>query len=454
MNISSCITKGIQLKRSQGLVLIFLVCCEMVVPIKGWTQSFQDTGNFSFSGSHNPLRKPIFREFLPGDGLKVGWVQIHPFLGVAEVFTDNVFRTNKQRQSDFLTTVAPGIQAYLPFGGKHSFLLDYRAAQFLYGKFTRNNAFTQEGLGQVNFNFPGGLRIDLQGGHVEGFDQRGTDFDIQSRDITEWRATNFLGQARLRGPRGSIRIRTQYTRMHYKNNGQDARRDRKSGRADLTGFLDVTPGISALLGTNIGNNTYDENKQLDSFVYGVFAGLELAPSRQLSGEVQAGYSILNFDRAPIVALDPAPIPPAPLDEGNQLINDGLNLGGKQQKRFTLNGRLDWKPTNRQSVSFRAFRQIRQSAVFNTSTFVQTGFSLQGSHRVTDRLQLIGRGQYFNTKFARGRTDNRLLGSVGLNYQTVQWLGFGLNYYLEKRSSTETRFKYYANTIAISAQALF
>ncbi len=457
MNISSFITKGIRLKRSQVVVLIFLVCCEMVVPIKGWTQSFSDTGNFSFSGSSNPLRNPSYRQFLPGDGLKVGRMQIHPFLGVAEIFTDNVFRTKKQRQSDFLTTIAPGIQASVPFAEKHSFLFDYRAAQFSYAKFTPNNALTQNGLGQMRLNFPGGLNIIIQGDHVEGFDQRGADFDIQSRDITKWRATNFLSQARLSGPRGGIRIRSRYTRLHYKNNGQDTRRDRKNARVDLTGFITVTQGFSALLGTNISNNTYDQNEQLDSFSYGVFSGFEIAPTRQLSGEVRVGYTILNFDRAPVgqdsnVIDDPTD--PTMTDPGDRLVAEGLNLGGRQQRRLTLNGNLIWRPTTRLSVNIRAFRNIRQSAVFNTSTFVQTGFSLIGSHQLTNRIQLLGRVRYSNSNFSRGRTDNRFLGNVGVRYRTVEWLGFGVNYYLEKRSSSESQFEYYSNTIAISAQALF
>ena len=44
-----------------------------------------------------------------------GPVRLHPFMGVAEMYTDNVFRTNSKR-SDFFTTLAPGIQAQLPIG--------------------------------------------------------------------------------------------------------------------------------------------------------------------------------------------------------------------------------------------------------------------------------------------------------------------------------------------------
>ncbi len=449
------------MKRCHGLALIFFVCCEIVLPLHVWAQAFSDTGIFSFTGSHNPLRRPIFREFLPGEGLKVGRVQLHPFLGVAEIFTDNAFRTNTQRQFDVLTTVAPGIQANLPFGGRHSFLLDYRAAQFLYGKFTQNNVFAQHGVGQVRFNFPGGLRIRFQGGHIEGFDPRGSDLDIQDNDITKWRATNFLGQAILSSSRGRIRLRTRYTRLHFKNNGQDSRRDRRNARIDLTGFLNMTQTTSALLGVSISNNDFDENKQLDSFSYGVFTGIELAPTRQLSGEVRVGYTILNFKRAPIEQgpqipdpLNPGEFIDDPSDEGTQLRSAGLTLGGKQQKRFILRGNIIWRPTTQRSINLRLFRTIRQAAVFDTSTFVQTGVSLRGNQQFTNRLGLIGDFLYINSNFEGSRRDHRFRWSVGLAYRTVQWLGFRLMYSFAKRASTESQFEFYSNTISVSAQALF
>ena len=298
MNYSSFITKKICLKFSGCLGLFFFVFCEMALPLQGWAQSVQ-TGVFYFTGSHQPRQNTGFRQFLPGDGLKVGRVQIHPFFGVAQSFTDNVFNTKTQRRSDYGTAIVPGIQAYLPFGVRHSVLLDYRAAQLLYKKFDENNVFAQDGLGHVKLVFPGGLKFDLQGGRIDGFDPRGSALDIQNRSITKWRNYNLLSQARLSGQKGSIRLRTRYIDLHYKNNGQAPRRDREQVRSDITVNFKATPTFSPQLGLLIINNTYDKNKQLDSFSYGVFTGFELAPSRLLSGDFNIGYTILNFDRAPV-----------------------------------------------------------------------------------------------------------------------------------------------------------
>jgi hypothetical protein len=437
MNHSSLIAKKMQLKFSHVLVLLFLVCCELFLPLKGWTQSVQ-TGVFYFTGTSQPLRQAIFREFLPGDGLRVGRVQIHPFVGVAQSFTDNVFRTNKNRKTDYGTAIAPGVQAYLPFAGKHSLLLDYRAAQLLYKNFDENNVFAQHGRGHLKFDFPSELKFDLQGGRIDGFDPRGSEVDIQERDITKWRINNFLSQARLIGQRGSIRLRSLYADLHYKNNGQDTTRDRKNVRGDLTVFLNATPTISPLLGVRISNITYDENKQLDSFAYGVFVGGELATGRLLSGDFRIGYTILNFDRAP----------------KEQPLGSDLSSGGKQQKRLTMFGNLVWRPTSRFILTFRPYRTIRQSANFgtSTSTFVQTGFWVGGRHQFTNRLAMRGSVLYANDDFEGGRTDNSIRTRIGLDYRTVEWLGFRLDYLFGKRwSNEESRFRFYNNSILISAQ---
>lgn len=424
------------------LVLTLLVICEFILPVRGRAQSFSDTGTFYFTGAHNPLRAPIFREFMVGphvgDGLKAGPVQLHPYLGVAEVFTDNVFRRDTRRRSDFLTTIAPGLQALLPFGGgQHSVLLDYRAGQFLYNKFPENNALAQDAIGHLSLNYPGGLSIDLQGGHIEGFDARGSEVDSQQEDITKWNINSFLSQIKFSGPRAGVRLSTSYTDVHFKNNDQAPRRDRTRIRSRLTFLANVTPSTSALLGFLITDNNFDKNNQLDSFSYGAFTGFSLAPTRQLSGEFNIGIQIQNFDRAP----------------KEQPPGSDLSSGAKQQRALYMQGNLHWNPTSRLNFSVYPFRRISQSAVFNTATFVQTGVNLLGRQILTDRVDLLGNFQFMNIDFDTTRSDNRFRWRMGVGYRTVKWLGFRLNYQFEKRNSNEDNFDYYSNTVMVSIEAI-
>ena len=425
-------------KWSLVLILTFLVACELFLPVRGVAQSFTNTGLFYFTGAHRPLRTPIFREFMDGDGLKVGPVRLHPFLGVAEVYTDNVFRRDKNRKSDFLTNVAPGLQALLPFGGgKHSVLLDYRAAQFLYNKFTENNALAQDAQGHVSLNYPGGVQIDLQGGHIEGFDPRGSEVDTQQQNITKWNTNSFLGQIQFLGPKAGIRLRSSYIDLHYKNNGQAAPRDRTQAQADVTLFANVTRSTSALLGVRITDYNYDKNNQLDSFGYGVFTGFSLAASRQLAGEFNIGYTILNNDRAPKQQ------PPGSV----------LSSGANQRTSLYMRGNLHWNPTSRFSLNVQPFSSIQQSAVQNTSTFRQTGVNVNGSQALTGRLALRENFYYANFDYDTGRNDNQFRWRMGPAYRTVKWFGFRLDYIFEKRSSNQANFDYYSNTIMLSIEGI-
>ncbi len=434
-----------------ALILIFLVACEVFSPVRGQAQSFSDMGLFYFTGSHRPIlnRGGLFREYMTGnglgDGIKAGPVQLHPFLGVSEVYTDNVFRRDTNTKSDFLTAIAPGIQAFMPFGGgKHSVLLDYRAAQFLYAKFTENNALAQDALGHVSLNYPGGLAIDLQGGHLEGFDPRGSEVDTQQKDITKWNVNHFIGQVEFSGQKAGIRLRTNFDDVNYTNNGQAAPRDRTRAGANLSVSVAVTPSSRALLGVRIVNNDYNTNKQQNSFGYGAYTGFSLAPTRQLSGEINVGYQVLNFDHAPIDE-DSA--------RGQALLARGLSLGSEQRTFFYMRGNLDWNPTSRLSFRLRPFSTINQSAVQNTSTYKRIGVDVYGKQSFTNRLAIRGNFYYANDNFNTNRTDDRFRFRIGPEYRTVKWLGFRLDYIFEKRTSNISNFEFNSNTFMLSIQGI-
>ncbi len=433
------------------LFLICLVACEVFSPVRVQAQSFSDMGLFYFTGSHRPIQNQggLFREYLTGnglgDGLKAGPVQLHPFLGVSEVYTDNVFKRDTNTKSDFLTTIAPGLQAFMPFGGgKHSVLLDYRAAQFLYAKFTENNALAQDALGHVSLNYPGGLAIDLQGGHLEGFDPRGSEVDTQQTDITKWNMNQFLGQVEFTGQKAGIRLRTNFDDLNFTNNGQAAPRNRTRAAANLSVSLAVTHSTRALLGVRIINNDYNTNKQQDSFGYGAYTGFSLAPTRQLSGEFNIGYQVLNFDHATIDE-DSA--------RGQALLAKGLSLGSEQRTFFYMRGNLNWNPTSRLSFRLRPFSNINQSAVQNTSTYKRIGVDVYGQQSFTDRLALRGNFYYANDNFDTNRTDDRFRFRIGPEYRTVKWLGFRLDYIFEKRSSNLANFDFNSNTIMLSIEGI-
>ena len=107
---------------------------------------------------------PLWAQSLePGKGnIKLGPVEVHPFLGLTETYSDNVYRNygNLPSESDIITTLSPGIQFLLPLQ-RHSIQLGYQADINWYASNSNTNYTNQKGGGAINLDFVGGLIFNL-----------------------------------------------------------------------------------------------------------------------------------------------------------------------------------------------------------------------------------------------------------------------------------------------------
>jgi len=410
-------------------------------------QLSQNTVSYAYTGNAIPSnRGGRFTPVLSGEGLRAGPFRVHPFLGAAEIYTDNVFRTKSNRQHDFVHIVSPGLQVQLPFAGPHQAVIDYRATQRFSQRFSSNNVLRQDLTGQVLLDFPGGLKFNLQGGYTKGFVLRGSAVDIQALEPTKWNTKTFFGQAETIGSQLGIRLRVGVTDWNYENNNQAPTRDRLSSRGDFTVFGSIAPKTFVLLNVGVTRQLYDRNTQLDSANYRVSSGLRWRATGKTRGEIRIGYSFLNFDHASVT----------------QPAGSLLSSGGTRSQNLRIAGNLNWQATARSSIGVRPFRTIRQSGVFNTSTFTQTGIRLNARYAIGTRTTLNGNFQYSNNNFtndagnqtSQNRIDNRLGGSLGVTYKAVRWLGITGRYQYQQRSSTIDSFEFYANTLMVSIQGVF
>ncbi len=429
------------------LFLVFLSIGVLLVlgVSRSFAQVSQNTVAYAYTGNATPPIigfTPVFSE----QSLKAGPLRIHPFLGAAEIYTDNVFRTKGNRQHDFVHILSPGLQVQLPFAGLHQAVVDYRASQWLSQRFSTNNVLRQDLTGQVLFNFPGGLKLHLQGGYVKGFDFRGSAVDLQFQEPTKWNVKNFAGEAENIGSQIGVRLRVRVADRNFTNNNQAPARDRLNSQADFSVFGLIAPKTFALLSIGINRTVYDQNTQLDSVNYRVSTGLRWNATGKTKGEIQVGYEFLNFDHAPVT----------------QPAGSSLSSGGNGRQNLRITGNLNWAPTERSKVQFRPFRVIRQSGVFNTSTFIQTGMSLNARYAIGNRTTIGGSAQYTNNEFtndqgsqsSQNRTDDLLRGSMRVTYKAVRWLGISAQYQYEQRTSTTSQFEFYANTLMVSFQGFF
>ena len=404
------------------------------------------TPDWPLSGYY-PLYPGGLSQVIPDDRLLVGPLKLHPFMGVAQMYTDNVFRTNTNRTSDFLTTLSPGIQAQLPFAGSHAFLIDYRTNIQYYSRTPSNDVQDQTASGGFKFDFPGGLKVDLQGEHKLGHDPRGSAVDTQNLDVNKWTANSFNGQVQYDGARSGVRLNMQSTRWNFLNNNQGISRDSLNNYVGLTFFGDVTGKTSVLTTVSAFQQIYDQNKNLDNVMYQVSGGPTWRPSELISGQILVGYQYLQYTLAQVNQ-------PPPLSQFTRSKDSFQN--------FFFMGILDWAPTSLLTIRMQPYRTIQQTVVFGNLFYTVTGVNLGASHTLTDNTTLtlnlgLEQDQFESASGSTSggdRTDFLKNVAVGVKYRAVKWVGLGFQYIFEDRSSNQNQFDYHANTFMVSAQTLF
>jgi polysaccharide biosynthesis protein VpsM len=400
-----------------------------------------------------PLFPGGFAPVIPGDGILVGPLRLHPHMGVAQMYTDNVFRTNSNRTSDFLTTLSPGIQAQLPFAGFHSFLLDYRTNIQTYSRTSSNDVQDQTASGAFKFDFPGGLKIDLAGEHKLGHDPRGSAVDNvikQGLTVNKWTANGFTGQVQYVGAQSSVSLNVQSFHWNYLNNNQGSSRDRLMNQAGLTLSRNVTGKTSLVAYVGALQSIYDQNKNLDNVIYTISGGGTWNVSDVTSGDIQIGYQNVQFTLANVNQ-------PPPLDQ--------FSRDKDSYSNFYFMGNLNWQPTPLLRITLQPYRAIQQTVTTGSLFFTVTGVNLTARHDLTDRTTLnlnlgVEQDEFQSsssggtTSGSNNRSDNLKNIAVGVNYQAVKWIGLGAQYIFEDRHSTQTQFTFHANTFMLSAQTLF
>ncbi|MBC2724694.1 MAG: outer membrane beta-barrel protein, partial [Desulfosporosinus sp.] len=104
---------------------------------------------------------PVFAQLQAPTGgkIKLGPVEIHPSIGLMETYSDNIYVSydDKAKESDYITTLSPGIQFLLPLK-RHSFQVGYKSDINLYSD--------NDEINYTNHLFGGGLSLNFLGGLI------------------------------------------------------------------------------------------------------------------------------------------------------------------------------------------------------------------------------------------------------------------------------------------------
>lgn len=396
------------------------------------------------------LNVPILRE----GNIKLGPLALHPSFGMAETYTDNEFRTSQPfgpREHDYITTYEPGVQAQLPFLGRHLLVFNYLADLERHDRFHQDNTEDQDMTSLLLLDFPGGLTVKGLAQWKDGHDPRGSAVSTAGfgSEPNKWWTSTYGGEAQL-ASQAFARLRLKSTRWEFIGVNAGARDGSGIGDINTRNRLEnysalalggrVAPKTYLFVEGSAAQAIYEINKPLDSSTYTAVVGGKWEVTGKTQGELKVGWLEKTFTQA-------------------------SSLGSGNFNGYTVNGNILWRPQEQTQVALALYRQPNETVIPGTGYFVTTGGALSVTHELTYKWRATAflgynHDRYSNAVFSvldgktETRRDNYPTAGVGLWYQIQPWLGMRATYTYNERLSNLDSVQYNANTAMISIQAQF
>ena len=359
----------------------------------------------------------------PGYALWVGQSQVNPFLEVKGTYESNIYRVNEDEDSDFVTTISPGVHFEYPTSQNSSVkaVADYRADIKLYGNNGDGEIDPDEQLDTVDHRLGGHVTFDLASGWLGKagyvFNATSTPPDYNGDTRNDYTQHNLEGVLAYRFA-DRYKVEFDYNgRFRSFDDSEFESDDITSHDMDLMGFYRIQPKLSAILG---GSYVTVDRKDpfYDSTEYRGYGGLEYEATEKTTGYVKVGVANRQFD--------------------TDLVDDATDV--------YLDGRVTSDYQERTQWTLKLFRYYNDTAVSdqtaaNGAYYISTGFggNLRHSLATLPNMSFTGgitlsRDTYPDDPSEDEREDNLVDVNVGVDYEFYKYLSLGAGYTYETRDS--------------------
>ncbi len=379
-------------------------------------------------------------------GLRMGNYTVLPSLGATVVFDDNIYRSDRNKVSDWRSEITPGIKfrSQLP---RH--VLDMS----LDGKIVNYLDHTDQDYANVRAKLDGALHFDhahtLSASILSALEheERGeTSTPLSAAEpipVFHNRASVGITRdvGRLYGTlmgtfeswdysdvRRNTRFDNPFDPPHPERLDEDYRNTKQFSSALRFGYR-FSPGyefvgkIRALRELNRGDELYDR----DAYGYEAMAGLAFETSPLLRWRILAGYGYRDFEQHNI-----------------EDVSTGL-----------LEGQVQWLPTEYMTFTGIATRQILAADAVEDAGRIETRLLGRLDYEIWHNLVMNFALEYTDAKYVGiARRDTTVSGRIGLDYYLNEnWL-LSLGYEHSARDSTDTNFDMSRNRVTVGAKLRF
>jgi hypothetical protein len=382
-----------------------------------------------------------------GGKIKAGPVEIHPSIGLMETYSDNIYQSydGKDDESDYITTVSPGIQFVLPFR-RHSLQVGYKGDYNFYADNDDTDYHSHLFGGALNLDFPGGLVFTVSDYYsisstprkwkeqdgLSGANDPYREEDYDANDLNVKARYNFAD-------RWAAAAWYNNHNLEYDEDYDDSGSyNRNLGGGSL--FYRFTAKTEALIEYNYSTVDYDKEDTDDNDNQMAYVGLSFDPTAKLNGYLKVGWAQKEYDE---------------------------KVAGRDEKydRFSSRVDLGYIISSYNQLGLKYDRVIEEDADTN-SPFTKDDVSLSFRHILSwnEKISLNARAGYASLEYetadtdvdgtSKKRDDEKWYGGVGIGYDMQQWLSFKLDYTYTDNDSNFKRYDYTENRISLSGVVYF
>ncbi len=384
----------------------------------------------------------------------------HPFLSVSESYTDNLYNTSSNKESDYITTISPGLWLALP--GARQPLLQLATSsnspgglevsrfeteterQFqAYGLYRAgikelknnrdDNTVTHRGEGMLQYNFAGGLSLEVLDIYESDNDAYDTGLERTSLDKYNSNLLNALVTYKI-SPKFKLRGDYSYYKLKY-DADRNAFRERDDNGFSLYAFYKLLPKTSVFVEYEYVDIAYDQDTLSDSEEHHYFAGVDWNITAKSRGRIKIGYGVKDFARA----------------------------GADDQDDLIFEAQIDHRFTRKTSVFAKVSRKTEETDLETTQGVLSDNFQLGYTQNLTAKLAASLKATYIHDSYDEDltvgsqtdkRSDDYYSGDLALGYSPQEWLNLGIGYAYGDRNSNFDTFSYQSHTVYLNVTAAF
>jgi len=360
--------------------------------------------------------------------IRIGQMEIHPFLSLKEVFSDNIYSTSTDQKSDSITVTTPGVKLHWPFG-MHRLEAEYYAVDSRYGTYHGENTTDEHVKGLIDLHLGSLFTVAVDGRFDKGHEGRSS----SATGFIEVYRTNAASVTATYQLANKSKVQFDYTATAW-NFMTSNFRDRDESL--MAGYLyyRFLPKSSAFIEYDLKTVDFtDPTTPLDNSMGSLLLGLTWEMTGRSKGTVKVGRTSKDFD-------DPAV---------------------KDFSVWTWSVDLNHRFDELTSLTLVGGRQVNETNLYGTAYYLTTGLYGELTHKFMSKMALLVRGAYGTDTFSNAvapsttvREDKTNMLGAGLRYTMKDWLEFGADCNKRNRDSNINANDYRETRYLLSANMSF